>query len=322
MEQRTIGSTGLQASVLAFGCAPVASRSGSGDSRRALTLAFDSGVTLFDTADMYGVGGSEETLGRVFKGGGRRDQILISSKCGYTFSSRLKALSWVKPLLRPLVTRLKGVKSSASSFMASQRSQNFEPQYIESCVHASLSRLGTDRIDLFFLHDPSIEIAQRPDVFQALARLKQAGKLRCYGVSCDVDVAIKVLRTAGTGVSVVQVNMNVLEQDALSELLPLARGLGIGVIARQPFAHARVFESPEVRSELAAAGLASDPASIASLALRFSRECEGVASVLPSMMRLEHVRANVAAMTAAPLSETERTVVAALRAKSRQPRPA
>lgn len=310
MDSRLLGKTGLKVSVLGFGCAPVGSRAGSGESERALKLAFDSGVTFFDTADMYGVGGSEMLLGKVFSG--RRDKVVISTKCGYTFSNKLKAVAWVKPLLRPLVKRLKGVKAGAASVMASQRSQNFDPAYIEQCVHGSLERLGTDHVDLFFLHDPSMAVVERGDAFPKLRALQQAGKIRHYGVSCDVDVAVKALQTQGSGISVVEINTNALEQESLRDLLPMCRQAGVGFIARGPFAHGRLFMDPAVAASLKEHGLPTDAGYVSSFALRFLREIDGIASILPSMMKPAHLQANVAALAGGPLTEKERACAAAL----------
>ena len=122
--------------MLGFGCASVGSRSGHAESSRAIEAALDRGITLFDTADMYGVGGSERILGRVL--GARRDKVVISTKCGYEFSSKMKAMAFIKPLLRPLVRTLKGVKKAAAGAMASQRRQNFDPAYIEKLAREDL----------------------------------------------------------------------------------------------------------------------------------------------------------------------------------------
>ncbi len=310
MEQRPLGSTGLSVSVLGFGCAPVASRAGAGDSARAIRLALDAGVTFFDTADMYGVGGSERLLGRELRS--RRDRVVIATKCGYSFSAKLRALSWVKPLLRPIVTRLRGVKSAAAGVMQSQRSQNFDPAYVRSCVDASLERLGAERIDLFFLHDPPMSVIERGEALGALRALRQAGKVRVVGVSCDEDVAVRALKDRDSGIGAVQVCANLLEQRPLSTVLPLARELGVGFIARQPFANGRMFRDESVTRALAAHGLPNDADTIASLALRFLRSVEGVSSVLPSMIRPEHLRANAAAISAGPLSDAERAAAARL----------
>lgn len=316
MDQRTVGNTDLRVSALGFGCAPVASRATAAESGTALRMALDHGITLFDTADMYGVGGSERVLGRVLRERpGGRDGVVISTKCGYTFSSKLRAVAWMKPLLRPLVRRFKAVKSSAAAVMTSQRSQSFEPEYLEACVHGSLRRLGTDRVDLLFLHDPPLSIAQRPDVFEKLAQLRRAGKVRAYGVSSDASVAEAVLRVPGIGISVVHVNAGLMEPRAIQRVVPAARAAGVGVIARQPFANGRIFTSPLVGGLLADHGLPSDPAFIGDLALRYLRDIDGVSSILPSMMRTRHIQANVAAMQGPAMTPPERAFAAALAAR-------
>ncbi len=315
MEHRRVGSTDLNVSLLGFGCAPVGSRAGNAESVRALNLALDRGITYFDTADMYGVGGSEETLGRVLRG--RRDKVVIASKCGYSFSSRLKAVAWIKPLLRPLVTRLKGVKASAGAVMASQRSQCFDPAYIEKCVHDSLRRLGTDRIDLFYLHDPSMEVVRRGDALARLANLKSAGKLRYIGISCEPDVAAQALSQKAS-VDVLQVNANLLEPGALTTVLPAARAAGVGIIARQPFANGRLFHDPRVRAATQSVGPTADGSAVSGLALRYLRQFPGIASILPSMMRPAHLNSNAAALEAGPLSAAELALVAALGAPAPQ----
>lgn len=310
MEHRRVGTTDLNVSVLGFGCAPVGSRAGYGESERALNEAFERGVTFFDTADMYGVGGSEETLRRVF--GDRRERVVIATKCGYTFSSRLKAVAWVKPLLRPLVNRLKGVKASASAVMASQRSQSFEPAYIRSSVEGSLGRLGREAIDLFYLHDPAMGVVERPEVFETLRALKSAGKIRHIGISSEPDVAARAIQLHGECISAVQVNANLLEPAALIGVLPMARARGIGVVARQPFAHGRLFTDRRLLELAREHGVKSDGPGLSSLAVRYLREFAGICSVLPSMMRREHLRGNVESVAAGGLSEAERGLIEAM----------
>ncbi|MCI0362992.1 MAG: aldo/keto reductase [Phycisphaerales bacterium] len=310
MRYNRIGSTDLAVSALGFGCAPIGSRSGRLQSSRALKKAFDRGINFFDTADMYGVGGSEQALGRVF--GGVRDQVVISTKCGYRFSSRLKSLRWVKPLIRPLVQRLSGVKSTAGRFIASQTSQSFEPDYVEQCVHNSLSRLRTDYIDLFFLHDPPSAIAERSDTFAKLQSLKDAGKIRHYGISCDVEVAAHLLRCCDFDFSAVQVNLNLLEQDAVHSVLPLAVSRQIGVVARGPFGHGKLLEKLTDLKMLDEFGLPPDCGYASKLALRFVLQFKEISSILASMVHPHHLELNIAAVDGAPLSDKERALVHAL----------
>lgn len=299
VEPRQLGTTDLKLSLLGFGCAPVASRAGSGQSTRAIQLAFESGINYFDTADSYGMGGSEQTLGRVFRS--QRDKVIISTKCGYLYSSRLKAIQWIKPLVRPIVKRLKGAKSAAASIVSSQKSQNFDPQYIEQSVHGSLRRLQTDYIDLFFLHDPPMAIGDRLDVFHHLHKLKDAGAIRHYGVSCDLDVAMRLARMPELGIAAFQININLLDQSPIDQLIPLLASTNVGLIARQPFAHGAIFNS-----------IAADRHDVASHAIRFLLQFPQIASILPSMIKPEHLRANIAAVNRGSLSTQEQNSLRAL----------
>src|SRR6185295_20246503 len=95
----------------------------------------------------------------------------------------------------------------------------------------SLRRLRTDRIDLFQLHSPPVDVVAVGDWVEALEALKHQGKIRYYGVSCDsVDAAAAALRHSG--VSAIQVPINLLERAAI-RVLPIAREQGVGVIARE-----------------------------------------------------------------------------------------
>lgn len=312
MDQRTLGAIGINCSVLGFGCAPVGSRCGRAESLRALNLAFDRGVTLFDTADMYGVGASERILGEFLRDGNKRDKVVIASKCGYTFSQRLRAVSWVKPLLRPLVRKLKGVKSSAGAIMASQRSQCFDAAYVERCVNDSLSRLGVNHIDVFFLHDPAAAIVQSGEALGVLERLKQAGKLRAIGVSSEHDAVLAALRRAGSPVDVIQAGASVADISGMEQLLDEAAAKQAGFIARQPFANGCVLGSKLFLDGLAASGIAANRDEAAAIAVRFVLGYPGVSAVLPGMMTPAHIEANVAAANRGPLSPDVQRRVAEL----------
>lgn len=309
LERRTAGKTGLNLSILGFGCAPIGSRAGPAESERALLLAWENGIRYFDTADMYGLGGSEKTLGSVLGG---RDGLVVSTKAGFEFSAKLKAMSFVKPLLRPLVRRFKSIKTGAGALMTSQKRQNFEPAYLEQCINGSLSRLGVERLDLFYLHEPPESAATRHDVYVKLAQMKKAGKLREYGISAEPHVVAAALDVPDNGITAAQVNVNLLEPEAFRSLLPKCRERGIGFIARQPFAHGLIVNDERLKVLLAQHGLPTDSVASSSLALRYVRAFDGVATILPSMMKPEHLRANVAAASGPALSDAELAVISAL----------
>ena len=312
MEHRPLGNTGLNVSLLGFGCAPLGSRATAGESRAALRGALDAGITFFDTADMYGLGASERIIGESL--GAQRSKLVIATKCGYSFSSRLRAIAWVKPLLRPLVRTLKGVKSSAGAVMASQRSQCFDPPYIRACCDASLARLGADRLDIYFLHDPPMDVVERAEALATLVELQRAGKIRCIGLSADVDVVARALASPQPGFQVVQVAGSPIEPASITDVLPLAARAGIGVVLRQPLASGRLVNDPRFSKALASRGLPTDPGSVSSLSLRYLASFPGVASILSSMMRPEHLSANARALSTRGISTTEREALAELSA--------
>ena len=151
---RTLGGAApagpLTVSAIGFGGMSVTDAYGPADEREAtdtLHAALDAGVTLFDTADVYGHGRNEELLGRVL--GPHRDRVVIASKLG----------------LPPAGGHADG-----------------RPAYVRRAIDASLSRLGTDRLDLYYLHrvDPQVPVE---DTVGALAELVTAGKVLHVGLS-------------------------------------------------------------------------------------------------------------------------------------------
>jgi len=174
------------------------------ESVRAITAALDSGINMIDTAPVYGFGLSEEIVGEAVQG--RRNDVLIATKCGLRWKSE----------------SLKGLYHDLS------------PASVRQEVEASLSRLGTDRIDLYQIHwpDPNTSL---DDTMGALLGLKAEGKIIDIGVSnftCGLlDEAL--LRAP---IACVQPKYNLLERDMESGLLPFCRERGIGVIAYSPLA--------------------------------------------------------------------------------------
>ncbi|HTL84867.1 MAG TPA: aldo/keto reductase [Acidimicrobiia bacterium] len=146
METRTIGS--LSASVVGLGCNNFGMRIDADASARVVAAALDAGVTLFDTADIYGGTKSEEFLGRAL--GARRDDVLIATKFGV-----------------PLDDDRKGGASAS---------------YVKRACEDSLRRLGTDRIDLYQLHFPD-QATPIAETLGALDELVRAGKVREIGAS-------------------------------------------------------------------------------------------------------------------------------------------
>jgi aryl-alcohol dehydrogenase-like predicted oxidoreductase len=235
IRQRSFGNTDLFVSELGLGCARIGGvfKSNSGDFVNLLTAALDGGINFFDTADMYSQGESEQLIGRAFRG--RRSQVVIASKVGYVLPSQRKLVARIKPLVRPAVRLLGLSRHHLPTAVRGELVQDFSPAYLKSAVDGSLRRLRTDYMDLLQLHSPPAEIVAAGEWVGALDALKQQGKIRYYGISCDtVEAAYAAL--THPGVSSLQVPVNLLSREFLP-VLDKAHGAGVGVIARECLAN-------------------------------------------------------------------------------------
>lgn len=208
MKRRKLGRTGLEVSELGFGAWAIGGASyGPTDDReslRALEYAFDQGLNFFDTADTYGHGHSEELIGQAFKASSKRRQVLIATKVGWDF------------------------------YHGGDR-QNFDADYIRFACGESLKRLKTDCVDLYQLHNPTLETIEDGKVFRVLDELKKEGKMRFWGVSIHlVEEGVAVIGEGSS--STVQAVYNLLDQRIRSELMPLCEKHNIGLIVREPLA--------------------------------------------------------------------------------------
>jgi aryl-alcohol dehydrogenase-like predicted oxidoreductase len=181
-------------------------RTGAGpdDEKRATALldeAIELGVTLFDTADVYGPEFSELLLGRAIRG--RRDALTIATKFGNVLDRETNP--------RPLDGR---------------------PEYVRSAIEGSLRRLDVDHVDLYYLHrvDPDVPIE---DTVGALAELVQAGKVRYLGLS---EPGPQTLRRAHAvhPITAVQNEWSLFTRDIEDDTVPIARELGIGIVPYSP----------------------------------------------------------------------------------------
>ncbi|WFU73021.1 MULTISPECIES: aldo/keto reductase [unclassified Bradyrhizobium] len=220
MEYRNLGASGLKVPVLSFGTGtfggqgPLFSawgRSGAEEARRLIDICLDSGVNLFDSADVYSNGASEEILGAAIKG--RRDKVLISTKMSLPMGD--------------------GPLDAGSS-----------RQRLLSSVEAALRRLGTDTIDLLQLHafDAFTPIEE---VLSTLDALVRAGKLRYVGVSnfagWQLMKSLAIADRHGWPRYVAhQVYYSLLGRDYEWELMPLARDQGVGALVWSPLGWGRL----------------------------------------------------------------------------------
>ncbi len=234
---------------------------------RLVGAALDAGVTLLDTARSYG--DSEERLGRVLAGGGRRARVVLSTKVGY------------------------GVPGVP----------DWTGRCIELGVDAALGRLRTDWIDLVHLHSCPLEVLERGEVVQALARAVAAGKVGRAAYSGEGDALLWAVRSGAFGA--VQCSVSVVDQAVLDGAVAEAAARGLVVLAKRPLGNApwRFAARPpepdlaEAWDRYRAMGLAAD----ADTFTRFAAFAPGVTSILVGTASVDHLRAAAAAVAKGPL---------------------
>jgi aryl-alcohol dehydrogenase-like predicted oxidoreductase len=243
MNLRRLGSTDLLVSELGLGCARIGGifQTDPSGFMNLLSAARDAGINVYDTADIYSQGESEELIGRAFRG--CRDRVVLLTKAGYCLPAQRRLVARLKPVVRPLLHVLRVRRDRLPTAVRGALAQDFSPTYLRGAIEGSLRRLRTDRIDLFQLHSPPAEIVARGDWIEAVEALKQQGKIRYYGVACDtVDAARAAMRHPG--VSSVQITVNLLERGGLDTVLPEALARNVGVVARECLANGLLVKDP------------------------------------------------------------------------------
>jgi aryl-alcohol dehydrogenase-like predicted oxidoreductase len=222
MQERTLGRQGLRSSAIGLGCMTMSDIYGPADERESIATlhrALDLGVTLLDTADVYGFNDNERLLGKALAG--RRDEVVIATKCG--------------------IVR----KPDDLAYVALDGS----PDYIRRACDGSLQRLGVDTIDLYYLHriDPKVPVE---DSVGAMSELVRAGKVRYLGLS---EAGAQSIRRAHAvhPISVLQSEYSLWTRDPEKEILPVLRELGIGFVPFSPLGRGMLGGSISSTDELA-----------------------------------------------------------------------
>jgi len=197
--------------------------------RDLLAAALELGVTLFDTADIYGQGDSEREIGRLLKG--RREQGFVVTKCGQVFSAKMRLVAPMKPVLKPLIMAM-GKGQAVTGAREDSRSEDFSPSRYPAALDASLRRLGFEHVDGFLLHGPTAGELADPAHGETLAALKKAGKVRHFGVSCD-DVAALRAALDMPGLTMLELPVDVIDQAEAGGLGETIRSRDIIVLARE-----------------------------------------------------------------------------------------
>jgi len=204
MKTRKLGNTGLVVSTVGLGCMGMSEFYGPADEAESMATihrALSLGITLLDTADMYGVGKNEELVGRAIRE--CRDRVILATKFG-------------------------NVRGAAGEFLG----VNGRPEYVKRACEASLRRLGVEHIDLYYQHrvDPNTPIE---DTVGAMAGLVHEGKVRFLGLS---EAAPATIRRASKvhPIAALQTEYSLWSRDPEGEILETCRQLGIGFVAYSP----------------------------------------------------------------------------------------
>lgn len=228
-------------SSIGLGCSRIGSfnnPSSLAESRRLVEHALDLGVTVIDTANIYGQGDSERAIGQAMRG--RRDGVFLMTKLGQGFGWKARILRPFKPIIKPLIkNRVR--HDTIVAHRGASLATDFARDAYAAILDASLRRLRTDHVDALFLHSPPVAAIRDPAVHAQLAALKQAGKVRHFGVSCD-DAAGLDAALAMPGLSIVQLPYDLVVRAGASipagmiviarEVLTAQRGLAPGEAIR------------------------------------------------------------------------------------------
>jgi aryl-alcohol dehydrogenase-like predicted oxidoreductase len=211
MRYRALGSSGLTVSVVGLGCNAFGSRIDEEQTRAVVDAAIDHGITFFDTADTYGLGASEELLGRAL--GRRRDDVVVATKFGMD---------------------MQGHNGPDWDARSSRR-------YVRRAVEASLRRLGTDHIDLYQIHQRDL-VTPMSEIVEAMNELVDEGKVRYLGCSnfaaWELADAHWVARDAGLRPFVsAQNEYSLYNRVAEQELVPACLRFGVGLLPYFPLAY-------------------------------------------------------------------------------------
>ena len=230
MKKRKLGKSGLEVSAIGLGCMGMSFGYGPPKDKQEMTsllrAAVDRGVTFFDTAEVYGPFANEELVGEALAP--LRERVVIATKFGFKFSSKGEQI---------------GVDS--------------RPEHIKEVADASLKRLGTEVIDLFYQHrvDPDVPIE---DVAGTVLELIQQGKVKHFGLS---EAGVQTIRRAHAvqPVTALQNEYSLWWRNPEEEVLPLLEELGIGLVPYSPLGrgflsgkinHDTTFDSSDFRNIL------------------------------------------------------------------------
>ena len=299
-------------SVLGFGCGSVLGRVGRGASLRAMGCAGEEGITVFDTARSYGFGEAEGVLGEFLRG--KREQAVVMTKFGIMPQKQSALKRVAVPVVRAAM-KVPGVRKVLRGGGGSAAAHGeFTVAGLRASLEESLRQLRTEYVDVLFLHEATSGALQQEDLWEELAKLVQAGKVRRVGLYGGVSVV-----TEGLGAGLSALGAMQFGADAFD---PAVAGFAreMLLVANHPFGgEARVARvmaalremagddavSKELRKKLRDGDWAMVTEAIFGMALRRAD------ALVLSMMRKDHVRENVRAVERGRFTDGELEILAA-----------
>jgi aryl-alcohol dehydrogenase-like predicted oxidoreductase len=314
MHYRKLGKTNFQVSEVSLGAWQIGAGWGdisNEDAIRVLNAAIDNGVNFIDTADVYGDGRSERFIAQVL--GDRKEEVFVATKAGRR--------------LQPHVA------------------SGYNRDNLTSFVERSLQNLRRESLDLLQLHCPPTEVYYRPEVFEILDDLKQAGKIKNYGVSVEkVEEALKAIEYPG--LATVQIIFNIFRQRPAGLFFPVAKQRDIGILVRLPLSsgllsgkiNRQTTFSPEDHRNFNRNGeqfdrgetfsgvdfdvaldavdqirkLLPEGVTMSNFALRWILDYDAVGCVIPGARNEEQIKQNVAASALPSLTSSQKEALAGL----------
>ncbi|QGQ95025.1 aldo/keto reductase [Paenibacillus psychroresistens] len=289
MEYTDFGRTGLRVSKLGLGGAPIGGDFGAADEKeieRVIHESLDLGINFMDTAPLYGMGKSEERIGKALIGG-KREQVVLASK-------------------------------------AVRRDLSYDFNSTISSVEGSLKRLRTDRIDLLQIHDVENQAYDTiiDETLPAIHKLKQEGKVRFIGVTTrDLSLLKRYMETGLFDSIQFYARYMLIDHSASQEILPLARKLGIavingsvlgmGILADAPasFLNEDILTNAAKRMDELAFLRQSEPKGLIEPAMRFSLENPDIHVSLTGTASMKSLRANASYCDGIGLDPEQHTCV-------------
>jgi aryl-alcohol dehydrogenase-like predicted oxidoreductase len=217
MKYRRLGKSGIQVSEIGFGAWTIAldwwggKKTSDEEALGMLKRAFDLGINLFETSDVYGKGRSEKLIAQALKGVSR-DEVVYSTKWGYDIYN-------------------------SEQIGHNELPQKHDPSFMKYALQQSINRLETDFIDVYSLHNPKMEAIQDDSLFKTLDTTRESGKIKSYGVALGPAIGWReegILSMEKRDITCLQSVYNILEQDPVKDFFQIAENNDVGLMVRVP----------------------------------------------------------------------------------------